>query len=259
MDLSVVICSYNDRRIENLINSIDEDCEVVVVCNGSSQEYMEFVKSLLKEKDKLLYIPEKSLSKARNVGTENATYDRTVHIDTDCVFYKGALRNYYEALGKHLVVDGKVDFLYNDKQSKIVSVMRGMGLPNSALCPSIGINKKIKDKIGGYFFDERLTWVEDAELNYRMKQNNIGFGVIEEPTCAHVPLSYKQDLASARNYGIGAKIRVHYKLRKKGVNFNTEVTKQMKKLGFRYWIYALRWNLNYARGYYFHKVKEGKK
>ncbi|MBE7074210.1 MAG: glycosyltransferase [Clostridiales bacterium] len=259
MKLSVVVCTYNDRRIENLINSIDEECEIVVVCNGSDKEYINFVKDLLADKKqyKLLYIPEKSLSKARNVGTENATYDKTVHIDTDCIFYKGALKNYDKALDEHLVVDGKVEFLFNDKKSEIVSKMRSLGIPGSALCPSIGINKKIKDKIGGYFFDERLTWVEDAELNYRMKKNNIGFGVIEEVTCAHVPLSFKQDLHSAYNYGIGAKIRVYYKMRKKGVNFNSDVTKQMRKFGLKYWIYALRWNLSYARGYYFHKVKKG--
>jgi len=256
MDLSVVVCSYDDMRISNLIKSIDEDCEVVVVCNGSSEEYIKFVKSLLKPKDKVLFIPEKSLSKARNVGTENATYDKTVHIDTDCVFYKGALKKYYDELEKHLVVDGKVDFLYNDKQSKIVSDMRSLGIPGNALCPSIGINKKIKDKIGGFFFDERLTWVEDADFNYRMKKNNIGFGIIDTPTCSHVPLSFKQDLKSAKNYGVGAKTRVHYKMREKGVNFNSDVTRQMKKFGFRHWLYALRWNLHYAIGYYFHKVKE---
>jgi len=259
MDLSVVICTYDDRRINDLIKSIDENCEVVVVCNGSNEEYINYVKGLLKEKDKFFYIPEKSLSKARNVGTEGATYDKTVHIDTDCVFYKGALRKYYEALENNLVVDGKVEYLYNDKQSKIVSIMRSMGLPGCALCPSIGINKKVKNKIGGYFFNEKLTWVEDADLNYRMKKNNIGFAVIDTPTCSHAPLTFKQDLKSAKNYGIGAKIRVHYKLRKKGVGFNSEVTKQMKKLGFKYWLYALRWNLHYAFGYYFHKVKEGRK
>ena len=258
MDLSVVVCSKDDKRIENLIKSVNEDCEIVVVCNGSDEDYINFVKSLLKEKDKLVVIPQPSLSKARNVGTENATHDKVVHIDSDCVFYEDALKNYYKALDENLVVDGKVDYLYNDKQSKVVSIMRSLGIPGSALCPSIGINKKIKDKIGGYFFDERLTWVEDAELNYRMKQHGISFGVIEKPTCAHVPLSYKQDLASARNYGIGAKIRVFYKLRKKGVNFNSAVTKQMKKFGFRCWLYALRWNISYAKGYYFHKVKGGK-
>ena len=250
-----------EKYIENLIKSIDEECEVVVVCNGSTQEYIDFVKSLLENKfqHQVLFIPEKSLSKARNIGTENATYDKTVHIDTDCVFYKGALKNYYEALEDNLVVDGKVDFLHNSKQSKIVATMRSMGIPGNALCPSIGINKKIKDKIGGYYFDERLTWVEDADFNYRMKKNNIGFYSIEEPTCAHVPLSFKQDLRAAKNYGNGAKIRVHYKMREKGVNFNSDVTRQMKKLGFRYWIYALRWNLAYAKGYYFYKVKEKQK
>ena len=44
LDLSVVVCSYNDKRIENLINSIDEDCEIVVVCNGSDEAYLTFVK-----------------------------------------------------------------------------------------------------------------------------------------------------------------------------------------------------------------------
>ena len=253
VDISVVVCVADDLRIFNLLDSIKYDCEVLIVINGGTKEFIKKVKQY-KNKSKLniriVTIPEKNLSKARNVGMIEAKYDKVVHYDSDCIMVDGALDKYDKALNKYLLVDGKVEFRSDNFQSKIISVQRSMGLPGYALCPSIGINKKIIEQIG-YYFDEDIKWIEDSEMNKRAKRKNIEIGIIDELTCIHDNLSFKQDLKSAYRYGCGVKTAARKGLHKKRptANWNLIIPCFKKKVlsGF----YCILWNLIYCIGYYF--------
>lgn len=252
MKISVVICVADDKRIKNMLDSIHEKCEVVVVLNGCTQEVKEIVNSYKKEKIfrlKIVEIPERNLSKSRNIGMENATYDKVVFYDSDCIMVDNALQYYNDYLDKYLLVDGKVKFKDDKFNSKIVSVLRSMGLPGYALCPSIGIHKDIIKKVK-YYFDEDIKWIEDSELNIRAKAQNIKIGVIEELTCIHDNLTFKQDLKSAYRYGSGVKLAAKKGLHKKRptANWNLIIPCFKKKIlsGF----YCIIWNIIYCFGYY---------
>lgn len=252
-DVSLVICVADDLRIKKMLDSIKEYCEVLVVLNGATKEVIDIVNEYKNVKQfslKIIDIPERNLSKSRNIGIINASYDKVVYYDSDCIIKNSSIKAYSEMLDKYLLVDGNVKFLDTTFQSKIVSVMRNMGIPGYALCPSIGINKKIIDKIG-YYFDEDIKWIEDSELNKRCASVGIKVGVIKKITCIHDNLTLKQDLKSAYRYGTGVKIAAKKGLHKKRptANWNLIIPCFRKKVlsGF----YSIIWNIVYCFGYYF--------
>ena len=253
LDVSVVICVADDIRVKKTLDSINYYCEVVLVLNGASDKVKKIAEDYKNSKKfnlKIIEIPDKNLGKARNLGTIGAKYDKVVHYDSDCVVVGDALKEYSTYLDKYMLVDGKVKFKSDTFQSKIVSRIRNMGLPGYALCPSIGINKKILDYVG-YFFDEDIKWVEDTELDRRAINNNVEIGFIDTLTCIHDNLTFKQDLKSAYRYGYGAKLSVKKGIRKKGHIGNWFLVKKCFKISILTGFYSILWNIFFAIGYIF--------
>lgn len=258
LDLSLVVCVANDTRVKKLLDSVNHYCEVVVVLNGATNQ----VKDILKEYNntsmfslKTVEIPDRNLSKARNVGTINATYDKVVFYDSDCIIVGDALKLFSEKLEEFLLVDGKVEFKGDTWQSRIIKPTREMGLPNYALCPSMGINKKILNLIGNHYFNEEIKWVEDTELNNRAFKSGVKVGTIDEITCIHDNLTLKQDLKSAYRYGSGVKKSAYRGLHKKRPTANWNLIWPIMKKRFISGIYYFFWNINYCFGYIFTKGK----
>lgn len=248
--MTIIICVSDDVRIDKMLQSIYEKLEIIVVLNGATEEVKQMVK---KYKVRMIEIPERNLSKARNVGITNASFDKVVFYDSDCVMTPGSIEKYDKLLEKYLLVDGSVYFRKENFQSRVISVLRSMGLPGSAICPSLGINKKILKKID-YFFDEDIKWVEDGELNIRCRKAKIKAGVIKDITCIHDNLKFKQDLISAYRYGIGTKIMVKKGLqRKKRPDANWNLIIPCFKIYFLSGVYSIIWNLVLCLGYYLYK------
>ena len=256
--ISVVICVADDLRVENMLNSINDYCEVIVVLNGATKQVENLINSYKNNKKfalKIIKINKRNLSKSRNLGILNAKHDKVVFYDSDCIMTKSALSDYDRYLDRYLIVDGKVKFRNDFFQSKIISIQRSMGLPGYALCPSIGINKKIKRYIK-YYFDEDIKWIEDSELNIRIHKQHIQIGVIEKITCIHDNLTFKQDLKSAFRYGTGVKIAAKKGLHKKRPSANWNLFLPCMKENILAGIYCIFWNLVYCFGYF---VKMGGK
>lgn len=251
-NISVVICVADDKRIKNMLDSIKEKCEAVVVLNGATDEVRNIVNSY-KDSEifdlKVIEIPEKNLSKSRNIGMKESTYDRVVFYDSDCVMTENALKNYNLLFDKYMLVDGMVKFKNDTFQSRIVSILRSLGLPGYALCPSMGVRKDIISLID-YYFDEDIKWIEDAELNNRAKKKNVEVGAIEDLTCIHDNLTFKQDLKSAYRYGTGAKIAARKGLHKKRPSANWNLIKPCFKQKIGAGFYCILWNIVYCFGYY---------
>ncbi len=255
LKVSVVICVADDIRIKKMLDSIKEKCEVVVVLNGATQEVRDIVNKYKKSDIfdlKVVEIDERNLSKSRNIGTKESKYNKVIFYDSDCIMTKNSLKEYDKYLDKYLLVDGRVEFRSDTFQSKIISVLRSMGLPGYALCPSIGLHKDIVKKIG-YYFDEDIKWIEDSELNIRAKKQNIEVGIIDRLTCIHDNLSFKQDLKSAYRYGCGVKVAANKGLHKKRPTANWNLIIPCFKKRFLSGIYCIIWNIVYCYGYYFGK------
>ncbi len=251
INISIVICVADDNRLKQMLDSIYCVCEVILVLNGATDEIRKIArdfKSNTKCKVKIFEIEDKNLSKARNIGTKNATYNKVVHYDSDCIMVKGALEEYDKYLNNYYLVDGKVKFRNDTFSSKIISKLRNMGIPGYALCPSVGINKKIIKYID-YYFDEDIKWVEDTEMNRRVKRNNLEVGFIQKLTCIHDNLTFKQDLKSAYRYGYGAKLSVKKGIRKKGKIGNWFLTPRCFSKSILLGLYSVAWNICFAIGY----------
>lgn len=253
LELTVIICVADDIRIKDVLKTVDQNCEVVVVLNGATQQVKKIVKGFQDNgvfELKIIEIPERNLSKARNYGIENASYDKVVFYDSDCIIVSGALLKFNEMLEKYLLVDGKVFFKKDTFSSKIISYTREMGLPGYALCPAMGVNKKIKPLIGNHFFDNDIHWCEDSELNNRAKKKNVEVGVINDITCVHDNLTFRQDLKSAFRYGYGVRLEVAKKLHINRPTANWNLIIPIAKQNLISGVYYLLWNIIYCIGYY---------
>jgi len=258
LNLSVVICVSDDVRIKKTLETIKENCEVVVVLNQPSEEVRNIVNNFKNNNFfelNIYEILEKNLSKARNVGTNLAKYDKVVFIDSDCEVITNTLQKYDILLDEFILVDGRVKYRDDTFQSKIISRVREIGIPGYALCPSMGLNKKILEFSNGYFFDEDIKWVEDTELNDRLK-NKVKIGVINETTCIHDNLTFKLDLKSGFKYGTGVKRAVNKKIYEPGPEPNWFLLKQISKKSLLSALYFIIWNGVYCLGYYVEKEKK---
>ena len=256
-DISIVVCVADDTRIARLLDSISDRCEVVIVLNGATSEVRKIVGTHKNNPNfslTVISIEDRNLSKARDIGTRIAHHEKVVHYDSDCIYVKGALPKYSEYLDQFLLVDGNVEFLTDTYQSKIVGYIRSLGIPGCALCPSIGINKKILQHID-YFFDTDIRWIEDADLNARAKAVGIDVGVISDVTCIHDNISFRQDVKSAFRYGTGARMAKRKGLigldgkKRTSPNANWNLIAPCFKHGLVCGLYYTVWNLAYCLGY----------
>lgn len=256
IDLSLVVCVADDLRIRNMLETIDINCEVIVVLNGATEKVRNIVQDFKKKSSlnvNVIELPERNLSKARNYGMERAKYEKVVFYDSDCLIVKGALLEFYHMLEQYLLVDGKVFFKQDTHSSKVISYTREMGIPGYALCPAIGINKKLKPMVCNYFFDNDIQWIEDSELNIRARKADIKVGEIKSTTCIHDNLTFKQDLKSAYRYGYGVKKAADKKLHKKRPTANWNLIIPIFKKNCISGIYYIFWNVVYCLGYFIHK------
>ena len=253
LEMSLIICVADDERIVETLKTIDVFCEVIIVLNGATQRVKkivsDFAGSTLFEL-KVIELPERNLSKSRNHGIESARYSKVVFYDSDCTIVPGALEKFFKLLDDYMLVDGKVFFKRDTFSSNIISYTREMGIPGYALCPAIGVNKKIKPLVGNYFFDNDIQWIEDSELNIRAKKANIKVATITSTTCIHDNLTFKQDLKSAYRYGYGVRIAAGKNLHKKRPTANWNLIIPIFKKNIISGLYYIVWNIIYCIGYF---------
>ncbi|AFI27221.1 MULTISPECIES: glycosyltransferase family 2 protein [unclassified Bacillus (in: firmicutes)] len=255
MDLTVLIAVATDVRIKQCILSIDEDCEILVVANGPSLEIIQLLQGMkdINSKIKIITINERNLSKARDIGMHAATYSKVILMDSDCVFARGSIRQFYNKMEKEQIVNGKINFISNNWQSSIVKQVREyLNDPANtgfAFAPGLGLRKEVIHLINGYYFDHQIKWVEDAELNIRIRNAGIKVCPLPSAEINHVPLKILQDLRAAFNYGTGKRIGV-----KKGIMqgigaFWGEIPDIIRKKGIQPALFMIVWNLFYISGY----------
>lgn len=247
--ISIVIPCCDDIRIKQCIESIDEDVEVIVVLNGSTEDFRLFVKQF---KVKIINLPDKSPVKSLNAGIDNSINQYVLTMDSDCVFEKGALREFFNNLDNAEVVKGRVVYLQKGIISSAISKVRDYINYDELkpYNPFVCINKNIKNKIGGYYYNNNIFWTEDADLNLRIKKAKIIPKYIFSSIMYHAPLTMKHDLKGAFKHGIGKRKRVEQKIAF-GVNSHFDkVFDVMRKKGILPGTYYFIWNCFYVCGYF---------
>ena len=247
-NISIVIPCSSDTRLSKCLLSIGKGYDVVVALNCPTDDVKKIVSNF---KVRSVEIYEKSLPAALNAGIEATLNDSFIIIDSDCVFEVGAIDRVAKQLKKIDVVKGHVKYLANSAQSRIVSAYRSYVNYTSPkpYNPFLGINKKIKEKVGGYFFDDSIGWTEDAELYVRLKQSGINFYYEPLAIAKHDSLTIFQDLKSARNYGSGKARRVAKGIATSPGTHFKDFIKVAKAKKILVGLYSIVWNLCYLFGY----------
>jgi len=205
-ELSIVIPCRDDARIEACLKSIDEDLEIVISLNGSSLQVERIVSEHAARKHLVIIrssIP--NLAAALQAGSLAASSEAILYMDSDCQFLPGTIRRFRDALKHYKVVKGQIIFQSDSWLTAIIAQSREHHTAEqvTAYKPPLAINRSIKEQIGGYFFDSRLFWREDSDLDYRIRKAGIPIYMEKEAAITHPPLRLWQDLRSAYRYGVG--------------------------------------------------------
>jgi glycosyltransferase involved in cell wall biosynthesis len=205
--MSVIIPCRDDVRIAQCLASIDDEVEVVISLNGHSAEVDKIVSDFAAAHRQTVILKSDvpNLAAALEVGSVNASGEVLLYMDSDCRFTPGTIRRFKLASESKEVVKGNIIFEAGYGVSRVIARSREHHTAEqiTAYKPPLSVRAAIKDKIGGFFFDPRLIWREDSDLDYRIRQAQIPIHYEPEAVILHPPLSLQQDLRSAYRYGIG--------------------------------------------------------
>lgn len=262
MKLSVIIKCSNDERIFRCLKSIDEEVEIIIAMTPNKRLERIFSKMKIKH----CITPRGNLSVTSNAGIEMATHDVFILMDSDSVFEKGCLRQIYEKLRTNLVVKPKIIFLARKGSLLSQILASGRDYENRkelvAYTPGLGLSKKLARHIGGYFFQEKVCWSEDSELDNRIKKAKIPIYDLSEATLYHDPVTLKHELRGAFQFGVGKRQAVIFS-HEEGVNFLKSMLSGGK---FKYIcdlsrtkggltvLYMTVWKFFYYLGYYYQTI-----
>ena len=102
---SVIIPTYNreafvSTSIQSVIDQINQDFELLIIDDGSTDGTFEVIKSLLSDKVHYHKIENSERGAARNLGMVKATGEYITFLDSDDIYYANYLSNAYECLNK---------------------------------------------------------------------------------------------------------------------------------------------------------------
>ena len=212
LPLTIVIPCKDDRRVLECIASVDVDCEILVVVNGSSNAFVAEIGPALSTCGAIMEcLQQANLSAALEHGVHAAGNDAILFMDADCLFEAGTIMQLYTALASgrvdNAVFKGTVCFdAGRGRLSKLIARSRHIHTtaPPTAFKPPLLVHRCLAQKIGGYFFDARLLWKEDADLDWRLRQAGITVTPIPDARIQHAALDIRADLRSNYRYGVGA-------------------------------------------------------
>jgi glycosyltransferase involved in cell wall biosynthesis len=205
-DLSIVIPCRDDVRIKDCLASIDEEVEIVISLNGSTPQVERIIlEQASKRRLDIVRLQTPNLAAALQAGSLAASSEAILYMDSDCQFLPGTIRRFRESLRRYEVVKGSIIFQSNSWLTAIIARSREHHTAErlTAYKPPLAVRCSIRERIGGYYFDERLHWREDSDLDCRIRQAGIPLYWDQDATISHPPLNIWQDLRSAHRYGVG--------------------------------------------------------
>lgn len=259
MKLSIIIKCSDDERIFRCLKSIDEDVEVVVAMTPNKKLENRFKQMGIK----YCITPKGNLSVTSNAGIRLATHDKFIIMDSDSVFKKRCIRKLNEKLESNLVVRPRIVFLMQ-KNSLLSQVLaNGRDFENRkelvAYTPGLGLRKELTKHIGRFFFQEKVCWSEDSELDNRIKEAKIPICEVPEAVVYHDPVTLRHELRGAFQFGVGKRQAVVFS-GEEGVSLlkNFLQGNQLKyglalfrEKGILTVLYMVVWKFFYNLGYYY--------
>ncbi len=194
-----VLIRTQDERVFNCIHSIKNTFPTskIVISTVPDKTLTTQISAL---KIKFCVVPRKNGSTTTNKGLELIKTIKVLITDSDTVFDKNCIKLLDNALDKYDVVKSHIVFR-NDGTLKSILVANLRTYFNSKsskmYTPGLGFKMSIKHKIGGYYFDDKVTWSEDSEFSNRVEKNLLKTYVEKRAKLFHPSVSLSHDLASA--------------------------------------------------------------
>lgn len=211
--LSIVIPCKNDRMLFESVGSIKSDkVEIIIVFNGADKNFIQEAKKHFDSDDRvrIFELKDPNLAWALETGTRVAKSDWILFNDSDCIFGNGSVEAFIQSAKSNdlssCVLKGDVIFAKSDSIiGNIIADSRAHHTAEvlTAYKPPLLVSKKILPKIGGYFFDSRLIWREDSDLDNRVRNAGIAIKPVSGAVIYHKCLDLKSDLRSTYRYGMG--------------------------------------------------------
>ena len=166
---SVIIPAYNEERdIEKTLSNLPKNVEIIVVCNGCTDNTFKISKKYTK---RVYSINQRSVSKARNYGAKKAHYKNLIFLDADTILTDETLNDIKDISKKDYIGTCKVKpnksslfyFLFTriKNLALIFNVHNASGI--------IFCSKNIFNKIQG--FNEELDKYENGDFVERARKH----------------------------------------------------------------------------------------
>jgi len=208
LPISLIVGVRQHFEIFTLLDSVDEDVEVIVVLNNSSEAIREAARNYQPDGFRLrwLDLQDSRLGTIKNFGIRAASHDLVLLLDADCELSPGALRLVAERAGR--VDIGKVNMIIRHATfgQKVRAANRVPASATSAYTPGLFFHRRILPRIGGYFYLDSLPWREDYELNQRLRRFDVPVSYHPDVLVYHPPYVLWRDLRTAFRCGRGHRI-----------------------------------------------------
>lgn len=249
---TVVVPVRDDVLVGRCLRSIDyAGATPLVVLNDASQS----VRRIVEESgSRVLNLADRGAPAASEAGIWGADTEHVLLMDSDCVFRRGSLELFARAMDRASLIRGHVTFAHRSNPQRVVAGVRTLhtNAPSFVFKVPLMVDRRVAHRIGGYFFDSRLSWTEDFDLSIRVRNADLNVLRLPEAAVVHEPLSPGRDLRRAISYGKGHRegvrlgIAGYHELRPGGLQ---EVAKLAKRTGPSMAIYAYLFNFATAVGY----------
>lgn len=170
--ISVIIPTYNyantlERALVSVLDQLDEDCELIIIDDGSTDNTKDLVAEWLKKNPNQFRFFQKEnggAASARNFGVTKAKGSYFIFLDADDLMADGAI----EALKEHIAKYPKAEFIIGAHYSVSANNRKKLHVPNKL--PSSAF-KRVKY----YLIDKKISLSNGACAMHRRIFDNIQY------------------------------------------------------------------------------------
>lgn len=212
--LTLVIICCNDPHVLQTVASVDVDVPIIV--SLVPNETLEA--GLLARGARVVDSIPGNYSISCNRGLAAVATEYAFIVDSDCTLEPGCLAKIEQLLDEAPLARAHVRFVVDlaIAHSDRTATLQGRAnnrTPVPAYTPGLGLRLSIAEAIGGYFFDERVFWACDSEMNRRIQKAGLTIAYCPEAVITHGPISVTHAMRSAFKLGMGNRAQAKLGLR----------------------------------------------
>jgi glycosyltransferase involved in cell wall biosynthesis len=190
--------------LHSILNQSFNNFEIIIIDDFSTDETKELIQEL--DDTRIKYFRNQKwlgISPSRNKGISKATGENLFFTDGDCIVSENWIEMGLKSLGfsNCVGVEGKIIYVSEDYKPTLSDHVMENICGGNFMTGNMAYKKVIMDKVGG--FDERLTYLEDRDIAFRvMKYGKICFNpemIVYHPQVITTPKRLIKSVANIKN------------------------------------------------------------